>query len=68
MSYFPIAGAGVLIAFIIHAFYSQLLHDGSPGPYPMAIQYLVGAVILVGHFLGLGSSIATGILGNDRSF
>ena len=68
MSYFPIAGTGVLIAFTIHASYSLFLHDGSLGPYPMAVQILVGAFILAGHFLGLGSSIATGLLCRYRAF
>ena len=68
MSYFLITGAGLLIAFIIHAAYSLVLHDGSPGPYPMPVQALVGIFVFLPPMLGLFYGPATMFLGKDPAF
>ena len=68
MSYFLITGAGLLIAFIIHAAYSIVLHDGSAGPYPMPVQALVGIFAVGAPILGLLYGLASTFLGEDRAF
>ena len=65
MSYFLTTGAGLLIAFIIHAAYSLGLHDGSVGSYPMPVQALVGIFAFGAPILGLLYELATTFLGED---
>ena len=68
MSYFLFTGAGLLIAFTIHAAYSLVLHDGTAGPYPMPIQALVGMFVFGAPILGLLYGLATTFLGRGRAF
>ena len=62
------SGAGLLIAFTIHAIYSLALHDGSSGPYPLPVQYSVGFFLIVFPILGLAGYMTRATLGFDRGF
>ena len=68
MGYFAISGAGLIIAFIIHMAYSLYFHDGSPGPYPIPVQAVVGVFAFVPAILAAFApiyGIASMIFGED---
>lgn len=61
-------GAGLFIAFAIHAICSLVLHDGSSGPYPLPVQYSVGFFLIVFPILGLAGDMTRATIGFDQGF
>ena len=69
MFYVVMSAAGLVIAFMIHVAYGVTLPDGSAGPYPLAVQLLVGIFAFGVPVLGPPMHfISTIVFGEDQAF